>query len=168
MVRSQHSTTNTQRYSNNDTRTSKLHCSTVFQRWIVNLTRSVLWMLYWTCCCKVEIKTSNSQRLHKVNATTTNSQRYTNVASLFDSKFTSQHIMVVVSIQHCNNNVKFTTSLRRRYYYVAPTLHQFCEERKMWTLRCHMLTIPQPCLHFTRKCNNDMKFVWHAESILWH
>ena len=78
----------------------------------------------------MEITTSNPQCLCNVDTMKSNST----FASTFDSKFTSQHIMDVVmatSIQRGNRNVKFATTSRRRYYEVAPKLHQLCKERKM-------------------------------------
>lgn len=72
------------------------------QLWIVGSTQR---------CCNVEIATSDSQPLHKIDITTSNSQRYANVASTLDSKF--------------------TTSSGRRYYDVAPTLHQLFKECQM-------------------------------------
>ena len=66
-----------------------------------------------------------------------NLQHRTDVASTLDSKLTSQYIMdavMVTSMQSWNPYVEFTTSSRRRYYDVAPTLHQFWEEHQMWII----------------------------------
>lgn len=65
-----------------------------------------------------------------------------------------------MSIQCCNRNIKFTTFSQRRYYKVAPTLCQFCEERKMWTIIRHMITFPQLCLKFAKKFNK-----WHLSGM---
>ena len=38
----------------------------------MSLTHGVLQLLYWQSCCNVEIVASNSQRLHNIDATTSN------------------------------------------------------------------------------------------------
>lgn len=130
-------------------------------------------MLYRQCCCNVEIATSNSQFLRKVSATRSNSQRCSNTASMLDSKFGSQHIMNLVFttlMQRFSRSVKFTTSSRRRYYDVGPTLRQRCEELKMWTWshHGHIVTFPQSCLKVLKTFSNGTAFVWYEGSLLWH
>ena len=63
-------------------------------RWIVGSTHSILWMLYWQSCCNVEITTSNSRRLHKVNTTASTLHKVDTTTMwqrriTLDSKFTS-------------------------------------------------------------------------------
>ena len=125
--------------------------------------------MYYGCCSDSVFATLKSQRqIHNVDTTTPNSQRCTNVTSMLDSKFTSQHIVDVVMLtptQRCNCNVKFTTSFRRWCYNVAPTLHQLCEERKMWNIHGQIVIFPQLCLEVVKKFNSDMAFDWYAGSI---
>lgn len=100
-----------------------------------------------------------------IDTTTSNSERYIIVVSTLNSKFTSQHIIDVVmttSIQRCNRNVKFTTSPQ------LLTLRQLYKKFKMWTIDGYTETFPQLFLKVVLKLNNDMIFVWYAESILWH
>ena len=117
------------------------------QLWIVCSTHGALWIMHWQRCCNVEIATSDSHPLHNIDITTSNSQCRADVASTLDGKF--------------------TTSSRRRYYDVAPTLHQLFKECQMWTIHAH-ITFQQPCLKVMGKFNNRMTFVWYADSILWH
>ena len=69
-------------------------------------------------------------------------------------------------IQRGNQNVKFTTCPRSRYYDVVP--RQLCKKPQIWTIPCHMVTFPRICFKFWKKFNSDT-FFWYAGSILlWH
>ena len=66
----------------------------------------------------VRIAASVSQRLHNLDATTSNIQRCSNVASTRDIKFSSRNTMNVAlttSLHRWNRGVSFTTSSQRRY-----------------------------------------------------
>ena len=60
-----------------------------------------------------------------------------------------------------SNSHVFLTSI-----YLAPTLRQLCEERQMWTIHGHMVTLSQPWLKVVKKFCNRMTFVCYAGSIL--
>ena len=94
--------------------------------------------MLWKCCIdNPEIAMSNSECLHHINSTMSNSQHCTKVASTLNSKFTSEGIMNVVmamSTQFCNCTIKFTTFSGGRYYGVAPTLCQLSKECGLWRL----------------------------------
>ena len=74
--------------------------------------------------------------------------------------------LMAASLQRPNRNLKFKTSIRRRYYEVVPTLRQLCKEHQMWAIHDHIVTFPQACLKVVEKFNNPTKFVWYAGSIL--
>ena len=78
--------------------------------------------------------------------------------------------VMATSIQRRDQNFKFTTSSRRRYYDIASTLRQLCEERKVWSIHGHMLTILQQCVKNVKIFNDITTFVWYAGPIpiSWH
>ena len=73
-------------------------------------------------------------------------------------------IVMVMSIQRCNRNVRFTTSSRRWYSGVVPTLRPLCEGCEMLTIHDNLITLQQPCLKVVKKFNNNMTLVRVVES----
>ena len=71
------------------------------------------------CCGQSQRRATNAQRCNKVDATTSKLQR----CSL-------QHLHKIDITT--SNSQQWIVNLpsQRRYYNVAPTLHQFCEERQ--------------------------------------
>ena len=102
------------------------------------------------------LTTSNSQRLHNVDITTSHLRRCTNVALSLDIKFNSQYIMGVViatSKQHGNGDVKFTLIL-------STSILQRCTNVASATSVNYSFL--QLCVEVINMINNDVAFVQQA------
>ena len=106
-------------------------------------------MLYWQHGWNVEIKTSNSQLLQNFDRITSNLQRFPNVVSMLDGKFTLQYIMDVV-IATSNWQLLLVINIVQGCTKVVSDLRRTSNE----TILCGMVTFPQTWVKVLTKIAN--------------